>query len=198
MFRYSDFAVSSASGANTQTDLSDESDAVGLRIGNENIWNEGPEDYTISYKVTGFIVGDHPESGMDEFNWNAIGPAWDSRISNVSVQVTGPAAVQQAACFYGRSYDQPCTASTSGDTANFSVADLGSRNPMQVVAGFPAGTFPGVEQEKELKPSLSNAFGLTPAPGSWLAAVSLPPSPASWRSVAGTPATTSTSASPPA
>lgn len=165
VFDYSNFQVGSSSGANTQVDRSTESDGIALRIGNESIWNDGPEDYTISYEVTGFIVSDHPESGLDEFNWNAIGPAWQSSISNVTVEVTGPAAVGRVACFYGSGYSQECSATQTGQSASFSVAALAPFEPMQVVAGFPAGTFGGVEQQKALKPSLSNAFSLTPGTG---------------------------------
>lgn len=165
VFDYSDFRVSSSSGANTQVKKENKSGGVALQIGNKNKWNNGPEDYTVSYKVTGFIVSDHPESNLDEFNWNAIGNAWESRIDNVTVEVTGPDAVQKVACFTGPRYDQKCSASSSGDSATFSATSLGDGNPMQVVAGFEAGTFGGVKQEKALKPSLSNAFSLSPASG---------------------------------
>ena len=140
---------------------------MSLRIGDENRWNTTPQDYTLSYSVTGFIVSDHSQSGMDEFNWDIIGPGWASRISNVTATVTGPAAVSQVACFYGPyTAQQPCEASSSGDTATFSHAEtLPPKNPVQIVAGFPAGTFGGVEQRREKAQTLANAFELTPATG---------------------------------
>lgn len=165
VFRYSDFSVSSPSGANTQVKTNTEQGSIGLQIGNKNQWNDGPEQYTVSYQVTGLIVSDHPESHLDEFSWSVLGPAWKSRIENVTAEVTGPAGVQRVACFTGPKYDQPCTASSSGDTATFSATDQGDGSPMQIVAGFPAGTFGGVKQEKALKPSLSNAFSLNPVSG---------------------------------
>lgn len=165
VFNYSNFRVSSPTGASAQVARETESDAVALRIGSENRFNNSPEDYVISYEVTGFIVSDHPESGMDEFNWNAIGPAATSTFRDVQVTVTGPAQVQKAACFYGRSYTRECQSSESGNTATFAVDALGTREPMQVVAGFPAGTFGGVQQEKARKVTMENAFELTPVSG---------------------------------
>ena len=165
VFKYSNFNVTSSSGANTTVSKESESDGIALRIGDADIFNNGPEDYTLTYDVTGFIVSDQKDSGLDEFSWNAIGPAWESRISNVTVEVTGPADVQKTACFYGRGYTTPCDASQSGTSASFSVGALSPREPMQIVAGFPAGTFGGVEQHKRKKPSLGNAFALTPVTG---------------------------------
>ncbi|MCB0886876.1 MAG: DUF2207 domain-containing protein, partial [Propionibacteriaceae bacterium] len=52
------------------------------------------------------------------------------------------------------------------DTATFSHAEtLPPKNPVQIVAGFPAGTFGGVEQRREKAQTLANAFELTPATG---------------------------------
>lgn len=174
VFMYSNISVSSSTGASAQVHEFSESDMLGLRIGNENRWNDTPQSYTLRYDVTGLIVSDHPVSGMDEFNWDVIGPAWRSRFSDVTVSVTGPAAVSESACFYGPYSNQtPCTTSFSGDTATFAVDELAPREPMQIVTGFPAGTFGGVEQEKELKPTFGNMMQLTPATGGVAAAGAL-------------------------
>ena len=165
VFDYSDIRVTSPSGANTQVKKTWGQSNLRLRIGEENTYYHKSQDYTVTYKVTGLIASNHSESGLDEFNWNVIGPAWESSIANVTAEVSGPAAVQQSACFYGTGYDTPCTTSFSGDSASFSVDSLTPRQPVQIVAGFPAGTFGGVQQEKALKPSLSNAFSVTPATG---------------------------------
>ena len=167
VFDYSNIRVDSPSGASAQVSTQYEGRLMSLRIGDENRWNTTPQDYTLSYSVTGFIVSDHSQSGMDEFNWDIIGPGWASRISNVTATVTGPAAVSQVACFYGPyTAQQPCEASSSGDTATFSHAEtLPPKNPVQIVAGFPAGTFGGVEQRREKAQTLANAFELTPATG---------------------------------
>lgn len=122
VFRYSNISVSSSTGASAQVHEFSESDMLGLRIGDENRWNDTPQSYTLSYDVTGLIVSDHAASGLDEFNWDVIGPAWRSRFSDVTVSVTGPAAVSDSACFYGPYSNQtPCTTSFSGDTATFAA-----------------------------------------------------------------------------
>ncbi|MHA6511197.1 DUF2207 domain-containing protein [Tessaracoccus sp. Z1128] len=165
VFDYSGIQVSSDTGANTEVFVENSNDMLSLRVGNENIWNSTPEDYRVSYDVTGLIATDHPESGLDEFNWDVIGPAWQSRFSNITVDVTGPADLADVACFYGPSVTTPCEADQSGNTATFALDALPPRTSMQVVAGFPAGTFPGVVQEKARRVTVDNAFELTPGTG---------------------------------
>ncbi len=165
VFRYSNIDVDSPSGASTRVHRESEGDMTLLRIGDEDRVNSTPQDYTVTYDVEGFIVSDHPESGLDEFNWDVIGPAWESTFQNISVRVTGPTAVSDVACFYGRQYQNKCQASISGNTAAYTLDSLGRREPMQVVAGFPAGTFGGVEQIKQKRLTLGNAFDINPATG---------------------------------
>ncbi|MBB1514350.1 DUF2207 domain-containing protein [Tessaracoccus sp. MC1627] len=165
VFRYSNISVSSSTGANTQVLQEQDADMLSLRIGNENIFNTTPEDYTLTYDVTGLIATDHPVSGLDEFNWDVIGPGWESRFSNITVDVTGPAGLEQVACFYGPTADTPCEATQSVDAATYTLASLPPNTRMQVVAGYPAGTFPGVTQEKARRVTAANAFELTPATG---------------------------------
>lgn len=163
VFDYSNWEVTSETGARVDTQQERSGGGVGIRIGHEDYVNDTPQQYTVSYDVVGFIVSDHPESGMDEFSWDVIGPAWESTFQDVEVSITGPDAVSQVACFYGPyTTQEPCEASSSGDTATFSVDALDSRTPMQVVAGFPAGTFGGVEQTLREKPSIGNFFKITP------------------------------------
>ncbi|MFV0429442.1 MAG: DUF2207 domain-containing protein [Arachnia sp.] len=163
VFNYSNIEVTSPTGAADDTNIEYGDTTVSVRIGDPNQYNYSPQDYRISYTVTGFIVSDHPESGLDEFNWDVIGPGWTSRFSDVEVSVTGPADVSKSACFYGSSYDSQCTTAATGTTATFSVESLNPNEPMQVVAGFPAGTFGGVEQAKTTRVGPPSPFQLTPA-----------------------------------
>ena len=165
VFEYSNFAVSSPSGASSRTSRESDAGGILLRIGDENRWNTTAQEYVLEYDVTGFIVSDQAQSGLDEFNWNVIGPAWDSSFQDIQVSVTGPVDVSGAACFYGRGYTMECEASSSGQTAQYSHSALQPSEPMQVVAGFPAGTFGGVEQIKTRKVTAANAFELTPVTG---------------------------------
>ncbi|GAA4898945.1 hypothetical protein GCM10025789_16160 [Tessaracoccus lubricantis] len=163
VFEYDNISVTSPTGARTDVQRESTSDGFRLRIGNANVVNTTPEDYVVNYDVTGLIASDHPESGLDEFNWDVIGPAWESRFSDVQVTVTGPAGVERTACFYGPYDNQtPCDTSFSGDTATFSVPSVNPKTPVQVVTGFPAGTFGGVTQNIE---EIVSPFELTPATG---------------------------------
>lgn len=168
LFEYSNITVDSPTGAHTETQRESNRDGFRLRIGNPNVVNTTPQDYVVTYDVSGLIAPDHPQSGLDEFNWDVIGPAWESSFRDVQVTVTGPAGVERTACFYGPYNDQtPCEHSSSGSTASFSVAALDPNTPMQVVTGFPAGTFPGVTQNIE---EIVSPFELTPATGAVTAA----------------------------
>lgn len=163
VFEYSNIQVTSPTGARTDTQRESADDGFRLRIGHPDVVNTTPQDYVVSYDVTGLIAPDHPQSGLDEFNWDVIGPAWDSRFSDVQVTVTGPAGVEQTACFYGPyTNQQQCETSYDGDTATFSVPNVDARTPVQVVTGFPAGTFPGVTQDIR---EVVRPFELTPATG---------------------------------
>lgn len=163
IFEYSNITVTSPTGARTDTQRESDRNGFRLRIGNPNVVNTTPQDYVVTYDVTGLIATNHPQSGLDEFNWDVIGPAWSSSFRDVQVTVTGPTGVERTACFHGPYNDQtPCEHSSSGSTASFSVAALDPNTPMQVVTGFPAGTFPGVTQNVQ---EIVSPFELTPATG---------------------------------
>ena len=166
-FEYSDVQVSSPSGA--AADVADSTDSGGVRtlkIGREGTVYTTPQDYTITYDVTGFIVSDQRDSGLDEFNWNALGTGWTSTISDIDITVTGPTDVTKVACFVGDYQNQrPCDGWTDGASASFYLAELPPSNPVQTVVGFPAGTFGGVEQHHRAKLTPLTAFTLTPVTG---------------------------------
>ncbi len=164
-FPISNVQVTSPSGARTDTQLEREGGNVVLQVGEENTYYETPQDYVVSYTVKGIVVSNQAQSGLDEFSWNAIGAASSSRISNVQITVDGPVDVTKAACFLGRDFTEECPAVSSGSTATYTIAELPPGSPVQVVAGFPAGTFGGVEQIKTRRVTASNMFELTPATG---------------------------------
>lgn len=165
VFNYSNIEVSSPSGAMAAVLVERSDDIMSLRIGSENVWNDTPQDYVVSYDVTGLVATDQAQSGLDEFNWDVIGRAWESDFTNITVTVTGPASTEKVACFYGPDITTPCDAQQSGDTATFSLDALPANTTMQVVAGYPAGTFPGVTQEKARRVTAANSFELTPGTG---------------------------------
>lgn len=154
--------VSSPSGAPANV-KADESDGVlSVRIGHPDLVVSGVQTYRVSYRARGLIAPDHATSGLDEFNWSALGTGWQTPLENITVRVAGPVPAQRVACFQGARYDRPCsiTSDASGTTA--SVSRLEPGQGLQVVAGYPVGTFVGAEPVYEKRYHVTKMFGLTP------------------------------------
>lgn len=158
-------AITSSTGAPTGVETSTEDGALVARIGDANQTVSGTQSYTVTYTARGLIAPDQAVSGMDEFNYSVIGTGWQVPIHNVTVSVTGPTTVKQAACFSGDSYDQACEANSNASTATYSVSSLEPGEGMQVVAGFPVGTFAGAEPRFTKRYHPGNTFPLTPLSG---------------------------------
>ncbi|HSN44630.1 MAG TPA: DUF2207 domain-containing protein, partial [Propionibacteriaceae bacterium] len=157
--------VSITSGTGAPVDLKKETQGsiLSLRIGDEDKTVRGVQNYVVTYTARGFIEPNQATSGLDEFNWNAVGEGWEVPLNNVSVDVTGPAAIRRTACFAGTDYSGPCTTTSgSGNTAHFEVAKLNPGQGMQVVAGFPKGTFVGAEPTFSKRYRIGNMFPVTP------------------------------------
>ncbi|AZZ39002.1 DUF2207 domain-containing protein [Acidipropionibacterium jensenii] len=159
MIDYSKFAVTSPSGANANVEVNDSSSAVQLKIGRKGSTYTGIQRYRVTFTVHGLIAPKSASSGLDEFNWRVF-DNFDVPIDQANVKITGPAAVQRTACFQ----ETPCTSSKQGSTATFQGRDFAKRDPFQVVAGFPAGTFSEKAVARETKRyHAGNTFGLDPA-----------------------------------
>lgn len=156
--------VASPSGAAAQVDTTVENGSLVIRIGDPDRTWRGVQTYTVEYTARGLLAPNAP-SGLDELNWNAIGVGWQVPLDEVTVRVAGPDDVQRVACFSGSSFNRPCTAEEQGDTASFRVTGLDPGEGMQVVAGFPAGTFVGAEPRYEKRYHVGNLFPLTPVSG---------------------------------
>ena len=167
VFRYSNISVSSSTGANTQVLQEQDADMLSLRIGNENIFNTTPEDYTAHLRRDRPDRHGSPGERPRRVQLGRHRPRLGTRgFSNITVDVTGPAGDRgQVACFYGPTVDTPCEESQSVTRPRFTLASLPPNTRMQVVAGYPAGTFPGVTQEKARRVTAANAFELNPATG---------------------------------
>ncbi len=152
-----------ASSDTAPTDLEIERDdgAVLVRIGDESVDLEGTHTYRVTYRMAG-AVNPATESGLDEFSWNAVGTGWEIPLQDVRVTVRTSAQVQQAACFSGKKYDQPCTADTDRTEAVFTVAMLSPGEGMQVVTGVPLGTFDDVAPILTERYHPSRVLGLNP------------------------------------
>jgi uncharacterized membrane protein YgcG len=158
--------VTSPSGADATVQTREESGNLLIRIGSEGRTFTGVQRYRIGYSIRGLIATNQPQSGLDEFNWNVVGPGWEVPIGQVTASVTGPADVQRVACFAGDWFRSSCDQATSdGLTASFRQQDLGEGNPLQIVAGFPVGTFTGAEPRFTTRYHFGNMFPVTPVTG---------------------------------
>lgn len=164
-------AVSSPSGANAEVQTEEQDGNLLVRVGNENRTFTGVQTYQVNYTIRGLIAPKQAQSGLDEFNWNAVGTGWEVPITAVEVTVAGPAAVGKVACFRGDGFTEPCQATQSGSAASFSTGDVGNGSGVQVTAGFPAGTFTGADARIERRYTIGNMFPITPLTGGATAAL---------------------------
>ncbi len=164
-------SVTSSTRANTDVQTQSEYTSfgvrttLGVRIGAEGRTYTGVQNYRFVFTIEGLVTPDQAQSGMDEFNWNSLGAAGSIPHVNPTVTVTGPgAAVQQAACFSGVDLTEPCEATFEGGTARYAVnGTLDGTESMQVVTGFPVGSFKNAEPRYVTPPTLESMFPLSPA-----------------------------------
>lgn len=164
LYEYHLGTVSSPSGANAEMQSGDSDGNLVIRVGSEDQTFTGVQRYQLSYTVRGLVEPDQQASHLDEFNWQVIGDGWQVPIDQVSVTYSGPAGIAKAACFTG--VDTPCPVTTHGADAVFTANGVGNGAGMQVVAGYPAGTFVGAEPRYAHRMTVQNMFPLTPATGS--------------------------------
>ena len=167
-------SVSSSTGASAEVQTQEESGNLLIRVGTEGRTYTGVQSYTVNYTIRGLLATRHPKSGLDEFNWNVVGPDWQVPINRVTATVTGPVDVSRVACFAGDFWGQsPCeSAAMDGTTASFSHSGLGEGEPLQIVAGFPAGTFTNAEPRLTTRYHIGNMFPVTPVTGGLTAGLS--------------------------
>jgi len=163
MYDYTMGPVTSPSGANTEVSTEESDGTLTIRVGSENHTYTGQQDYQITYTVRGLVEPKQATSGLDEFNWDAIGTGWQVPIDQASVQVTGPAAITQTACFVGNG---TCANTMAGDSATYTATGTGNGIRMQVVAGFPAGTFVNAEPRYTKRLTVQNMFPVNGFTGS--------------------------------
>ena len=132
--------ASSPSGADATAVTSRSDGNLWIRIGSEGRTFTGVQTYVVDYSVRGLVASRQRDSGLDEFNWNAVGTAWQVPIAEAVVTVRGPVVVSRAECYHGVSFSRRCAAVVDGGGATFTSRTVPGEG-MQVVAGFPAGTF---------------------------------------------------------
>ncbi|MEZ0447360.1 DUF2207 domain-containing protein [Cellulomonas sp. ICMP 17802] len=147
-FRYTDISASSSTGAPAQVNQESSDTALILRIGDPNRGDiSGVQTYHVQYTVDGLVNPANSQHSGDELYWNVIGAGWEIPLGGLSVQVTGPAAVEGAVCFAGpEGSTTPCTSSSvDGSSSTFTQDLVPVGDQFSTVTGWPAGTFPGVE-----------------------------------------------------
>ena len=155
-------SVTSTTGASTELAEEVEDGNLVVRVGSENRNDRlGVQHYVVQYTIRG-LVEPGAASGLDEFNWNAVGLGWTVPIDAVRVEVTGPAASERTACFQGSAFDRACEAGAPAASVSYTAGPLGQGEGVQVVAGYPAGTFVGAEPRYEKRYHLGNLFPVTP------------------------------------
>ncbi|UUI66327.1 DUF2207 domain-containing protein [Cellulomonas wangsupingiae] len=155
VFEFSDVRATSPTGAPADVNREDETSAMILRIGDEDVDDvSGVQTYRVEFTVDGWINPANAQHSGDELYWNVIGPGWEIPLSDLSVTVTGPATVEGVACFVGpEGSTTPCGSATSaGDSATFTQDVVPVGDQLTTVTGWPGGTFPGVQPILRDKP----------------------------------------------
>lgn len=160
-------------GADTRVETRRTSDGVELKIGEEGRTFTGIQTYVITYRLGGLVSQSNANSGLDEFNWNAIGPLWEMPIQQMKAELIAPADIDATACLTGADTRTPCGAQHLGQNASFWSTEVGKKNAVQIVAGFPAGTFVGTTQTFSTRHHLGTFFALTPLTGTVTALLSI-------------------------
>lgn len=154
-FEFSDVRATSPSGAPAEVHREDETSAMVLRIGDEDVDDvSGVQTYRVEMTVDGWINPANAQHSGDELYWNVIGPGWEVPLSDLSVTVTGPDEVQGTACFAGPSGSTtPCDGATAeGRSATFTQDVVPVGDQLTTVTGWPGGTFLGVQPILRDKP----------------------------------------------
>jgi uncharacterized membrane protein YgcG len=157
IYTYSDFAVTSPTGAPTDLDETRQANATRLRIGDPSVTVRGQQRYVVTYTVAGLVNPDVAASGLDEIYWNVIGTDWEIPIANLTVTIRGPQDVTQTACQTGPGFAEECTSHQAGAAGRFTQDELSPGAPLAVIGGWPAGTFPGATIELEEIPDQQRA-----------------------------------------
>lgn len=148
VFEYRDVRASSPSGAPADVHRDDESSAVVLRIGDEDVDDvSGVQTYRVEMVVDGWINPANAQHSGDELYWDVVGAGWEVPLSDLTVTVTGPADVEGAACFAGpEGSTTSCDdARTSGTSATFTQDVVAVGDRLTTVTGWAGGTFAGVQ-----------------------------------------------------
>ena len=191
---YSDFAVTSPSGAPAEVWVDSEyGSLIQLSIGapdGSNDTRTGVQTYVLTYTIEGSLNAIRGQQGVDdqdEFFWNIL-TDWDVPIEAANVTITGPAEVVDYACYQGPygSTDRCTSYGADGSTATLQALDLAAGDGFTVMAAYPAGTF--ANAEPILVENSSSGWddgGMPEIPGSGFVANNWPWLAAAWTALLG-------------
>jgi uncharacterized membrane protein YgcG len=163
LYRYSDIAATSPSGAPAQVNREEDPDALVLRIGDPDVDDvSGVQRYVVTYTVDGWVNPANAQHSGDELNWDVIGSGWTVPLSRLAATVTGPVPAQDAVCFAGpHGSTDPCTSvRVTGTGATFTQDEVPVGDEWTAVTGWPGGTF---DAQPILGPRFEPAAALNPA-----------------------------------
>jgi hypothetical protein len=157
-------SVGASVGTPVQYSLETDGNDERIKIGDPDRTITGAHTYVITYRVRGALNGvdDH-----DELVWNMVGVDWPLPVHDVTATVHAPAVIQRVGCTTGALGSTfPCdSATSSGDTATFTQAELGPFEGLTSTVALPLGAVPAPKPILEERFSLTSAFRATPATG---------------------------------
>ncbi|HEX5016253.1 MAG TPA: DUF2207 domain-containing protein [Actinomycetes bacterium] len=151
-----DIEVTSPSGAPTDLDINQEGQALVIRIGDPKETISGPQNYVITYTVTGAL---NSFENHEELNWNAIATEWLVPIQQATVSIRAP-EVQDARCFmgaYGARFRCE-TLKVRQTSVEASQRQVGNGIGVTIVVAMPPGSVDVPEPMYEQRWSLERAF----------------------------------------
>lgn len=113
-----------------------------LKIGEEDVFVRGPQEYGIDYRVQRAMEFQENE---DILMWNVIGTGWQVPMENIRVQITVPEAVRKAGvvplCTYGDAGAvTTCpNESQNGNSWYYAIPNLGPSQGVTILYRWPGG-----------------------------------------------------------
>lgn len=140
LYRYysmSDVKVSSPSGASPTFTLIDQGASTRIRIGDAHTTVDGTQTYVVTYHLANIMnpFPDHAEFYANIFKDDQVPK------DSVTVEVSGPGGVTEAACYRGNGTTDPCGSATPGNPARFSASNVQSGEDITVVTSLPRAGF---------------------------------------------------------
>ena len=129
--------VSSPSGAPSAFTLTDEDAVTTIKIGDAKQTVDGTQTYLLTYHLANIV---NPFTDHAEFYYNIFK---DDSIPKdaVTVEVSGPGGVTDAACYRGSGSTDPCGSATPGNPATFSASNVLSGEDITIATKLPRAGF---------------------------------------------------------